>query len=117
MRDKFVIEPQGEPDDRDRDTRHLDKWLKEDLANERTTRMNGPGDGELGGTADAVIVLAGTGKLSRALCNWLSERSRSRRISVRISATHKEEVLDIDVQGREEVQALRSRIMRMLDED
>lgn len=116
MPDEFIIEPDGDPADRDRDARHLAKWLDEDLRGSNRTRMNGPGEGELGGAADAVIVLAGTGRLGRPFCNWLSERAKSRRITLRISATHKDEVLDVDVQGRADVEALRSRIVEMLDE-
>ncbi|MFD4638139.1 hypothetical protein ACFWN2_12535 [Lentzea sp. NPDC058436] len=115
MPDKTLFEFEGDPADRDRDARDLAAWLEEDLRGSVDLRMIGPGEGELGGAADAVVVAAATVPLARPFFTWLTERAKARRISLRI--TREGERLDIDVEAPPDAEALLERIVRLLDED
>ncbi|AHH97879.1 hypothetical protein KALB_4517 [Kutzneria albida DSM 43870] len=114
---EVLFEFEGTPADRDRDARDLAAWLEEDLRGSVSLRMVGPAEGELGGAADAAVVLAATAPLARPFFTWLTERVKARKISLRISASHKGEQLKIDVEAPQDAEALLERIVRLLDED
>ncbi|NGY65324.1 hypothetical protein G7043_41160 [Lentzea sp. NEAU-D13] len=117
MPDEFLFEFEGAPAERDRDARDLIEWLEEDLRGCLSLRMIGPAEGELGGAADAVIVLAAAVPLSRPFFTWLTERAKARRVKLRISVPHRGEQLKIDVEGPVDAEALLDRIAQILDED
>ncbi|MFD4669862.1 hypothetical protein ACFWNN_09015 [Lentzea sp. NPDC058450] len=116
MKDEFLFEFEGDEPENDRNARDLLDWMDEDLRGSGRLRINGPGEGELGGAADAVIVPSGSVPLGRPFLDWLTERTKSRRITLRVSATHKGELLRIDVGDPVAAQELRSTIARLLDE-
>lgn len=65
----------------------LARWIgdrDEVAAQEVDVRTRPPAEGELGGVADAVVVLAAATPLAKAFLDWLVERSKSKRVSVEI---------------------------------
>jgi hypothetical protein len=114
---EVLFEFKGSSAERDRNARDLAAWLEEDLRGSVSLRMVGPAEGEQGGAADAAVVLAAAAPLARPFFTWLTERVKARKISLRISASHKGKPLEINVEAPQDAEALLDQIVRLLDED
>lgn len=86
MQEEYVIEFAGDRDEADAHARALAGWLdgSEELRGAARVRMVPPRPGEQGGAADAVVVLAAVAPLYVPLFNWLVERRKSHRVTVRV---------------------------------
>jgi Effector Associated Constant Component 1 len=114
---EFVFEFEGSTADNDRAARDLVAWLNdnEDLRGTASVRMVGPGPGEQGAAADAAVVLASAAPLARPFFTWLTERVKSRRITLRITSAAKE--LKINVEAPADAEALLEQLVRLLDKE
>ncbi|MFB7915332.1 hypothetical protein [Streptomyces sp. NPDC056061] len=76
----------GDRADADAHARALAGWLddSDELRGAARVRMAPPGPGEQGGAADAVVVLAAAAPLYVPFFNWLVERRKSHRVTVRV---------------------------------
>jgi hypothetical protein len=117
---EFVFEFRGSTADRDREARHLAAWLNDSsgLRGAARVRMVAPGPGEQGGAADAALVLSSMAPLAAPFFGWLSERVKSRRISLRITKDGRDgHPLEINVETPADVQAVVKQVTRLLDEE
>lgn len=118
--DEFVFEFEGAAADRDREARHLAAWLNDSrgLRGAARVRMVAPGPGEQGGAADAAVVLASMAPLAKPFFGWLSERAKSRRITLQITRTgHGDRQLKINVETPGDVASVLEQVTRLLDDE
>jgi hypothetical protein len=103
MVDEFVFEFPGSS--ADQDARDLQSWLNrnEDLRGAAHVRMVPAQPGEQGGAADAAMLLASFGVMIKPFFTWLTERAKSRQITVRVTAKSKNNSVEINVSGPEGV--------------
>jgi hypothetical protein len=103
MVDEFVFEFPGPS--ADHDARDLESWLNrnEDLRGAAQVRMVPARPGEQGGAADAAMLLASFGVMIKPFFTWLTERAKSKQITVRVSAKSKGSTVEINVSGPEGV--------------
>lgn len=117
--DQFVFEFDGPAADRDREARHLAAWLNDSrgLRGAAQVRMVPPGPGEQGGAADAAVVLASLAPLAKPFFGWLSERVKSRRITLQITRTgSSDRQLKISVGTPADVASVLEQVSRLLDD-
>lgn len=65
----------------------LARWIgdRDEIAAEQVeVRTRPPAQGELGGVADAVAVLAAATPLAKAFLDWLVERAKNKRVSIEV---------------------------------
>lgn len=84
---RFVFSTQSADADAAAALTDLARWIgdRDELAADVDVRTRPPGPGELGGVADAVAVLAAATPLAKAFFDWLTERAKSRKVSVDIA--------------------------------
>ncbi|MFG2629203.1 hypothetical protein [Streptomyces sp. NPDC048473] len=83
---EYVIAFPGSRAEADAHARDLAGWLddSEELRGSARVRMVPPQPGEQGGAADAVVVMAAAAPLYVPFFNWLVERRKADRVTVRV---------------------------------
>jgi hypothetical protein len=78
----------------------LARWIgdRDELEARVDVRTRPPAPGELGGVADAVAVLAAATPLAKAFFDWLTERAKSRKVSLDIARADGER-LHLELEG------------------
>ncbi|MGH3940341.1 MAG: effector-associated constant component EACC1 [Pseudonocardiaceae bacterium] len=117
---EFIFEFEGTTVEKDQLARDLVAWLNNDdeLRGATRVRMAGPEHGELGGAADAVLILAAAAPMARPFFGWLTERAKSRRVSVRITKSDSGgESLRVELAGAGDSERLFRRVAEFIDQD
>ncbi|HEX5269468.1 MAG TPA: hypothetical protein VFW33_03225 [Gemmataceae bacterium] len=84
---KFIFSTRTADADSAAELTDLARWIgdRDELGAQVDVRTRPPAEGELGGVADAVAVMAAATPLAKAFFDWLTERAKSRKVSIDIA--------------------------------
>jgi hypothetical protein len=112
----FTSDETGEP--AQADLRSLDRWLndRDELEADIELKMRPPALGEMGGQAEAVMVVAAAVPLARVYFLWLREKVRSGKVDMTISDKHDGRTLVIKAGNSKEAEQLLPEIRKFFSE-